>query len=85
MDALGVVSGIFLGLGPLEPILRNEGISEILVNGAENVSVEKNGRLVLSDVKFRSETRLRLIIDRIVTRVSRRMAKPISISDPEAG
>ena len=62
-----------LGLGPLEPLLADRGVSEILVNGAKNVFVERRGRLELSDVQFRDNAHLRQIIDRIVAQVGRRI------------
>lgn len=62
-----------LGLGPLEKILSNPGVSEVMVNGCEHVYIEQKGKLVISGVKFRDEAHLRRIIDRIVTRVGRRV------------
>jgi pilus assembly protein CpaF len=62
-----------LGLGPLEPLLRDDDITDILVNGVRNVYVEKNGKLQLADVQFQDDQHLMLIIDRIVSRVGRRV------------
>ena len=70
-----------LGLGPMEPLLRNESISEIMVNGKDNVYIEQKGKLVLSGVKFRDEGHLRRIIDRIVTRVGRRVDESTPMVD----
>ncbi|WP_435100885.1 CpaF family protein [Arhodomonas sp. AD133] len=62
-----------LGLGPLEPLLADPGVSDILVNGPSTVYVERNGKLELTDVRFDSERHLRTIIDRIVSGVGRRI------------
>ena len=61
------------GLGPLEPLLRDPKISDILVNGKDNVFVEKGGKLMRVDTKFRDDRHLLQIIDRIVSRVGRRV------------
>src|SRR5919197_646536 len=53
------------GLGPLEEFLRDAEVSDILVNGPNSVYVEKQGRLLLTDVKFRDEAHLMKVIDRI--------------------
>lgn len=62
-----------LGLGPLEPLLRDPEISDILINGAETVFVEKKGRLQKVDVRFNGNAHLMQIIDRIVSAVGRRV------------
>ena len=62
-----------LGLGPLEPLIADHTVADILVNGAGNVYVERFGNLERTDVKFRDEAHLRKIIDRIVSRVGRRV------------
>jgi pilus assembly protein CpaF len=62
-----------LGLGPLEPLLRDDEISDILVNGHNQVYVEKRGKLYHTDVVFQDDQHLMLIIDRIVSRVGRRV------------
>jgi pilus assembly protein CpaF len=62
-----------LGLGPLEPLLRDDDISDILVNGHGQVYVEKFGKLHHTDVAFQDDQHLMLIIDRIVSRVGRRV------------
>ncbi len=61
------------GLGPLEPLIQDHEISDILVNGAHQVYVERFGRIEETDVVFRDDAHLRQIIDRIVTRVGRRI------------
>lgn len=61
------------GLGPLEPLLSDPTVSDILVNHPKQVFVERFGKLELTDVVFRNEAHLRQIIDRIVSRVGRRI------------
>ncbi|MBV2361684.1 CpaF family protein [Thalassococcus sp. CAU 1522] len=61
------------GLGPLEPLLQDEAISDILVNGPHQIFVEKAGKLTLSDVTFKDEKHLMRIIDKIVSAVGRRV------------
>lgn len=61
------------GLGPLEPLLADETISDILVNGKDKVFIERSGVLSRTDTKFRDNRHLLQIIDRIVSRVGRRI------------
>ncbi len=61
------------GLGPLEPLLRDATVSEILVNGKANVFIERGGILQRVDATFRDDRHLLQIIDRIVSRVGRRV------------
>jgi pilus assembly protein CpaF len=61
------------GLGPLEALLKDPKISDILINGKYNVFVEKNGMLRRVDTSFRDDRHLLQIIDRIVSRVGRRV------------
>ena len=61
------------GLGPLEPLLRDPKISDILVNGKDHVFVEKGGLLQKVSTSFRDDRHLLQIIDRIVSRVGRRV------------
>ena len=62
-----------MGLGPLEPLLEDPSVSDILVNGCNSVYVERRGLLELTQVRFRDDTHLMNIIDRIVTAVGRRV------------
>lgn len=62
-----------VGLGPLEPLLADRTVDEIMVNGFDEVYVERHGRLELTEVRFSSEEHLRRVIDRIVARVGRRV------------
>ncbi len=62
-----------LGLGPLEPLLADKTVSDVLVNGADQVYVERRGKLELTDVRFNNDAHLINIIDRIVSAVGRRI------------
>ncbi len=61
------------GLGPLEPLLKDSSVSDILVNSYRDVFVERHGKLERTSAQFRDEAHLRLIIDRIVSAVGRRV------------
>ena len=69
------------GLGPLEPLLKDPTISDIMVNGFDNVYVERGGRLVETNIRFRDQAHLRMIIDRIVSNVGRRIDDSSPIVD----
>jgi pilus assembly protein CpaF len=62
-----------LGYGPIDQLLRDDSITEVMVNGPNHVYVERSGKLVLTEVKFADETHLRRIIDKIVSQVGRRV------------
>lgn len=77
-------SGIYdemTGLGPLEPILADESISDILINGHEQVYIERRGELELSKVRFADEAHLLRIINRIVSTVGRRVDESQPLCD----
>mgnify|MGYP001812841185 FL=1 len=61
------------GLGPLEPLLKDDTINDILVNGPQQVFVERSGKLELTDTTFKDERHLLRIIDKIVSAVGRRV------------
>ncbi|MBL6426347.1 MAG: CpaF family protein [Maritimibacter sp.] len=61
------------GLGPLEPLLKDDTINDILVNGPKQIFVERAGKLSLTDVTFKDERHLLRIIDKIVSAVGRRV------------
>ncbi len=69
------------GLGPLEPLLKDPTISDIMVNGFDNVYIERAGKLVETNVRFRDQAHLRMIIDRIVSNVGRRIDDSSPIVD----
>ncbi|SPH24630.1 Putative conjugal transfer protein [Defluviimonas aquaemixtae] len=62
-----------MGLGPLEPLLQDETVNDILVNGPQQVFVERDGKLELTDTSFKDERHLLRIIDKIVSAVGRRV------------
>ncbi len=62
-----------VGLGPLEPLMRDETVSDILVNSADTVYVERRGQLELTPVRFQDNAHLLRVIERIVSRVGRRV------------
>jgi pilus assembly protein CpaF len=62
-----------LGLGPLEPLLADESITDIMVNGPKQVYVEQKGKLVLSDCQFRDNAHVLQVAGRIVSHVGRRI------------
>ncbi len=67
------VKNELLGLGPLEPLLHDDEVTDILVNGRDQVYVEKRGKLHETGIKFHDDRHLLLIIDRIVSQVGRRV------------
>lgn len=62
-----------LGYGPIETYLRDDAVSEIMVNGPSQVWIERDGRIVAADATFTDEAHLRRIIDKIVSRLGRRV------------
>ncbi len=62
-----------LGLGPLEPFLKDDTVNDILVNTYRNIYVERSGKLELTGARFKDESHLKKIIDRIVSRIGRRI------------
>src|SRR5919204_5915961 len=62
-----------VGFGPLEPFIRDPDVTEIMVNGHETIYVERAGKLYWSGAKFHDDRQLRWIIDKIVTKVGRRI------------
>lgn len=62
-----------VGLGPLEPLMRDDGINDILINGHENCFIEKNGKLQKVHVPFKDEAHLLRIVNKIVVAVGRRI------------
>ena len=70
-----------LGLGPLEPLLQEDSISEIMVNGPKNVYVERGGKLQRVRTAFESEEHLMRIIERIVAPLGRRIDESVPYVD----
>jgi pilus assembly protein CpaF len=75
-DARRLVAGIVddtVGLGPIDPLLRDRGVTEVIANGPGRVYTERGGRLVREPVSFRDHEHLRQVIDRVVSSVGRRV------------
>ena len=62
-----------IGLGPLEPLLRDETVTEIMVNGPRQVYIEREGRIELTNVAFQNDDHVMRIIDRIIAPIGRRI------------
>ncbi|MGH6939241.1 CpaF family protein [Hypericibacter sp.] len=70
-----------LGLGPLEPLLADETITDIMVNGPNQVYVERGGKLVVTDIKFRNNQHVMNVATRIVSQVGRRVDESVPLCD----
>jgi pilus assembly protein CpaF len=70
-----------LGLGPLEPLLADESVSDIMVNGPKQIYVERRGKLELTDIVFRDDQHLMNVCTKIVTRVGRRIDESVPLVD----
>lgn len=70
-----------LGLGPIEPLLKDPSITEVMVNGPYSVYIERAGKLQKTAVKFKDEEHLMHVIDRIVTAVGRRVDESSPLCD----
>jgi pilus assembly protein CpaF len=70
-----------LGLGPLEPLLADEAITDIMVNGPKQVYIERKGKLTLTDVQFRDNAHVMAIATRIVTAIGRRIDESSPLCD----
>lgn len=70
-----------LGLGPLEPLLENPEVTEIMVNGKDHIFIEKKGKIFLSDYRFTSEKHLMGCIERIVSPIGRRVDEKTPLCD----
>ncbi|WP_436795739.1 CpaF family protein [Actinospongicola halichondriae] len=75
------VSDDILGYGPIDRLLKDESITEVMVNGPESVFVEQDGRITKSDATFVDETHLRRIIDKIVGQIGRRIDEATPMVD----
>jgi pilus assembly protein CpaF len=67
------IAADILGFGPLEPLLQDESISEIMVNGPKSVYIERRGKLIKSDIAFAHDEHVLRVIDRIVAPLGRRI------------
>lgn len=67
------ITADIIGLGPIEPLLADEDVSEIMVNGPKQVYIEKKGKLIKTDITFTDDDHVMRIIDRIVAPLGRRV------------
>jgi pilus assembly protein CpaF len=67
------ISDDILGYGPIEPFLRDVDVSEVMVNGPDSIYLERDGRLVKANASFTDEAHVRRTIDKIVSRIGRRV------------
>lgn len=70
-----------VGLGPLEPLLRDEAVTDIMVNGPRQIYVERRGKLELTAIRFRDNAHVMNVAQRIVTRIGRRVDETSPICD----
>ena len=70
-----------MGLGPLEPLLEDESITDIMINGPKQIYVERHGKLDLTSITFEDNTHLINICNRIVSRIGRRVDESSPICD----
>ncbi len=68
-----VIAADLLGYGCIQPLLVDEAVSEIMVNGTKSIYIEKNGKLQVADINFADEPSLRKVINRIVAPLGRRI------------
>ena len=70
-----------LGLGPIEPLLKDDSVTEIMINGPKKIFVERLGKLTLTDVQFHNDAHLMNIIERILTPIGRRVDEASPLVD----
>ncbi|MBP2639432.1 MAG: type secretion system protein [Firmicutes bacterium] len=70
-----------LGFGPIEPLLKEESITEVMVNGPKQVYIERSGKLVLTDITFRDNHHVMTVIERIVAPIGRRIDESSPLVD----
>lgn len=70
-----------LGLGPIEPLLKQESVTEVMINGPQRVYVEQGGKLRLTSVQFRDDAHLMHVIERIVAPLGRRIDESSPLVD----
>ena len=80
-DLVTLLLNEMLGLGPLEPLLADDTINDIMVNGAKQVYVERKGKLELTDVEFRDDAHVMNVATRIVTSIGRRVDESSPLVD----
>ncbi len=75
------VSDDILGYGPIDKLLRDEDVTEIMCNGPDQIFAERSGKLVVEEVTFSDEAQLRRVIDKIVSQVGRRIDESSPLCD----
>ncbi|MBI1180457.1 MAG: CpaF family protein [Alphaproteobacteria bacterium] len=70
-----------VGFGPLEPLLSDDAVTDIMVNGPDRIYVEKAGKLSLTDIQFRNNAHVMNVAQRIVSRVGRRIDESVPLVD----
>jgi pilus assembly protein CpaF len=80
-DLVTVLLNDMLGFGPLEPLLADDSVNDIMVNGAKQVFVERKGKLEMTDVTFRDDPHVMSIATRIVTMIGRRIDESTPLVD----
>ena len=80
-DLVTVLLNDMLGFGPLEPLLADDGVNDIMVNGPKQVYVERKGKLEVTDVTFRDNAHVMAIATRIVTMIGRRVDESTPLVD----
>jgi pilus assembly protein CpaF len=80
-DLVTLMLNDMLGLGPIEPLLEDDSVTDIMINGPHKVYAERKGKLQLTEVRFRDEAHLLNIAQRIVTTVGRRVDETSPICD----
>ncbi len=80
-DLVVVLLNDMLGLGPLEPLLADESVNDIMVNGAKRIYVERRGKLELTDTTFRDNAHVMSVITRIVSGIGRRIDESSPLVD----
>ena len=80
-DLVSMLVNDMTGLGPLEPVLADDAVTDIMVNGPHQVYVERGGKLELTDVSFRDDAHVMNICTRIVSRIGRRVDESSPLVD----
>lgn len=80
-EVIAQIQNEVLGLGPIEPLIADPTVTDILVNTWEQIFVERSGKLVLTEVQFQNESHLRRIIDKIAASVGRRIDESSTMVD----
>ena len=70
-----------MGLGPIEPLLKDDSITEIMINGAKKIFVERLGKLQMTNVTFHDDTQLNNVIERILSPIGRRIDESSPLVD----